>query len=158
MVITHSNCVEATQLRIDRHVMTLVSSHAPSKQAHKLSNLQPLILPPTTRTTHLLVEMDCNLHHALWKPASYFHAHCQADNLILTMSEAGLNLLSECGTPNSYPSNPNHATTTVNMTWILPTLFDWTTYCQTDVDHTHSRLSDCQPHQSYHSPCHDSYL
>lgn len=144
LVKTHSNCVTATKLLLGEHSITLISSYAPPKQAHKLEDLRPLLSPPHTlsRTAHVLVAMDCNLHHTLWNPPSYSHTHREAEDLILTMSAAGLDLRSECGVPTFYPPNPNHANTTVDLTWISSHLFDWATLCQTDIDFTHSHLSD----------------
>lgn len=123
---TQSNCVAAVQLSADNHSIMLISSYAPPKQAHKLANLLPLISLSASKTSHLLIAMDCNLHHPLWIPPNYPHTHREADDLILTMGEAGLNLRSKCGIPTFYPSNPNHASTTADLTWVSPMLFDWT--------------------------------
>lgn len=144
LVNTRSNCVTATKLLLGEHLVTLVSSYAPPKQAHKLEDLRPLLHPQTPQSpnSHILVAMDCNLHHALWNPPTYPHTHREADNLILTMSTASLDLRSECGVPTFYPPNPNHANTKVDLTWVSPLLFDWTTLCKTDTEQTHSHLSD----------------
>lgn len=86
--------------------------------------------------------MDCNLHHALWNPPTYSHTHREAEDLILTMGEAGLDLRSEKGIPTFYPANPAHANTTVDLLWLSAACHGWATSCTTEVDHTYSHLSD----------------
>lgn len=139
---TNSNCIAAARLSLPHHTVTLISAYAPPKQPHKLLDLRPLLTTPTSDFDHVLVAMDCNLHHALWNPPTYSHTHREADDLILTMSEAGLDLRSEKGTPTVYPSNPSHANTTVDLLWLSPACHEWATVCRTDVDHEYSHLSD----------------
>lgn len=139
---TNSNCIAAALLTLDAHLITIVSAYAPPKQAHKLQGLQPLLATPPSPTTHFLVAMDCNLHHALWNTPSYTHTHREAEDLILIMSEAGLDLRSECGIPTFHPSNPKHVSTTVDLLWLSSDCHSWTTRCQTDTAHEHSHLSD----------------
>lgn len=141
-ITTNSNCVAAAQLSIADHRFTIISAYAPPKQSHKLADLRPLLKSPPSPTCHTIVAMDCNLHHALWNPPTYAHTHREADDLILTMGEAGLDLRSECGVPTFFPSNSTHANTTVDLLWLSPTCHGWATLCQTDTDHNFSHLSD----------------
>lgn len=142
LVQTNSNCISATRLTLDHHTITLISAYAPPKQAHKLFDLSPLLMTPTSDTNQVLVAMDCNLHHALWNPPTYTHAHREAEDLFLTMSEEGLDLRSEKGVPTFNPSNTSHANTTVDLLWLSSACHDWATRCQTDTDHAHSHLSN----------------
>lgn len=98
-VVTNSNCIAAVRLHLLIHSMKIINAYAPPKQPHKLTNLRPLLLTSTSDTTHLIVAIDCNLHRVLWNFPTYTHTHCEAKDLILTISEAGLDLRLECGTP-----------------------------------------------------------
>lgn len=138
-----SNCLTAVSYSIQDHTFLLISSYAPPKQAHKLRHLQEALrLHPLSPTTHVVVGMDCNLHHPLWSPPTYRHTHREAEDLINIMSEAGLSLRLEGGIPTFYPPNCTHANTTIDLQWVSPTCLDWMVRCVTDVEHRFSHLSD----------------
>lgn len=142
-VNTFFNCVTAVSYAANEHSLTLISSYAPPRQTHKLDPLRELLRrSPSSPTNHILVGMDCNLHHPLWNPPSYRHTHREADDLIGMMTESGLSLRSQCGVPTFYPSNPSHAHTTIDLTWVSPSCVDCVVECSTDVNHIHSHLLD----------------
>lgn len=120
---TLSNCITAVDYAIPGHMFTLISAYAPPKQAHKLQDLKSVLKAhPHHSHRHVLIGMDCNLHHPLWNPPTYFHTHREAADLIDLMTESGLNLRSQCGVPTFYPPPPNnnHRNTTIDLTWISP--------------------------------------
>lgn len=140
---TLSNCITSIQYTLARHTFTVVSAYAPPKQSHKLQPLRQLLQHnPPSRTHHVLIGMDSNVHHPLWNPAAYSHTHREAEALIQLMQESGLCLQSQCGVPTFYPPHLDHANTTIDLMWVSPACADWVTSCVTDVSHTHSHLSD----------------
>lgn len=140
---TLSNCITAVQYTSGAHTFTLTSAYAPPKQAHKLHPLCRLLQTrPPTLTNHILIGMDCNVHHPLWNPETYSHTHREAEDLISMMAESGLSLSLQCGVPTFYSPNLNHTNTTIDLTWVSPACADWITACETDIAHNHSHLSD----------------
>ncbi|KAG0140000.1 hypothetical protein CROQUDRAFT_29300, partial [Cronartium quercuum f. sp. fusiforme G11] len=102
------------------------------------------LLPPLPNLPahQVLVGMDSNLHHPLWNPPGYLHVHQEAKDLLRMMAAEGLDLHSEPDVPTFYPSNPVHSNTTVDLMWMSNRCLNWTHKCCTDVDHTHSHLSN----------------
>lgn len=138
-----SNCITAITYSLPSHTFLLISFYAPPKQASKLLHLQEALrLHPSSPRKHIIVGMDCNLHHPLWNPLTYRHSHREAEELIGLMTKAGLSLRLECGVPTFYPPHLTHSNTTVNLQWASPDCYDWITSCVTDVKHIHSHLSD----------------
>lgn len=102
-----SNCISAVSYSLQTHKFLLISAYAPPKQTQKLKELYDLLrIHPSTASKHHIVRMDSNLHHPLWNPTTYKHKHCEADDLIDRMSEAGLGPRSTSGIPTFYP--PQH--------------------------------------------------
>lgn len=140
---TVSNCITAVSYALQSHTFVLISAYAPPKQPGKLHHLRDIFQTHTSSaTTHLVVGMDCNLHHPLWNPSTYHHTHQEADTLIQMMTDANLQLRSEGGVPTFYPPNINHANTTIDLLWASSHCLDWIITCATDVEHNHSHLSD----------------
>ncbi|KAG0142652.1 hypothetical protein CROQUDRAFT_13537, partial [Cronartium quercuum f. sp. fusiforme G11] len=102
--------------------------------------LAPLLTNSSTH--HTLVAMDSNLHHPLWNPPQYQHSHREADRLIRMMAAEGLDLQSEPHVPTFHPSNTSHTSTTIDLLWLSEACMEWAVTCKTDVNHTHSHLSD----------------
>lgn len=96
----------------------------------------------TTNPEPTLVGMDSNLHHMMWNPPSYTHAHRESDKLIALMNDAGLLLRSEAGTPTFVPRQARSGQTTVDLQWMSLSCYDWATVCKTDCEFHYSHFSN----------------